>query len=35
MVVMDKEDYINKAKELLGQKAYKRLDKDLNQQNQG
>ena len=28
MVVMDKEDYINKAKELLGQQAYKRLDKD-------
>ena len=28
MVVMDKEDYINKAKKLLGQQAYKRLDKD-------
>ena len=28
MVVMDKEDYINKAKELLGQPTYKRLDKD-------
>ena len=28
MVVMDKEDYINKAKELLGQPAYKRLDRD-------
>ena len=28
MVVMDKEDYINKAKELLRQQAYKRLDKD-------
>ena len=27
MVVMDEEDYINKAKELLGQQAYKRLDK--------
>ena len=28
MVIMDKEDYINKAKELLGQPAYKRLDRD-------
>ena len=28
MAVMDKEDYINKAKELLGQPTYKRLDKD-------
>ena len=28
MVVMDKEDYINKAKELLGQQVYKKLDKD-------
>ena len=28
MVVMDKEDYINKAKELLGQLAYKKLDRD-------
>ena len=28
MVVMDKEDYINKAKELLGQQVYKRIDKE-------
>ena len=28
MVVMDREDSINKSKELLGQPAYKRLDKD-------
>ena len=28
MVVIDKEDYIHKAKELLGQPAYRKLDKD-------
>ena len=27
MAFIDKEDYINKAKELLGQEVYKRLDK--------
>ena len=29
MVVIDKEDYIHKAKELLGQPAYRKLDRDL------
>ena len=28
MVVMDKENYINKTKQLLGQSVYRRLDKD-------
>ena len=28
MVVMDKEDYINKAKELLAQPAYRRIPRD-------
>ena len=28
MVVLDKEDYINKAKDLLGQPSYKELPRD-------
>ena len=35
MVVMDKDNYINKSKELLGKQAYKRLDKDPTNRTKG
>ena len=35
MVVLDKEDYINKAKDLLSQPAYKEIPKDPTNKNKG